>query len=129
MSHKKKWKKNRRANRKRTHVVPTYAQDRHHMCFIGRAWDKSNYGRLLRRNFIRTIPVLIHRELHNHYLVTVPVPSEQLLKVAWEKYLAEKEVVDSYDICRALAWLYVNIPDPEFRQAIQVQIDFFASHL
>lgn len=124
MSKKKKWKKRQR---RAQHTVSNYAVDRHHMVFIGREWNKSHYGKLLRNSFIRTIPIVIHRELHNVYLHNVPVPDEQLLKDAWFKYQEEKEVVDSYGITRALAWLYTNIPDPKFREAIQVQIDFFAT--
>lgn len=129
MSKKKKWKKRQRRAQRRRCTIPTHAVDRHHMCFIGREWDKSHYGKLLRNSFIRTIPIVIHRELHNVYLHNVPVPDEQLLKDAWFKYQEEKEVVDSYGIARALSWLYVNIPDPKFREAIQVQIGFFASRL
>lgn len=129
MSKKKRRKNRQRRAQRRQCTIPTHAVDRHHMVFIGREWDKSHYGKLLRNSFIRTIPIVIHRELHNIYLRNVPVPDEQLLKDAWVKYQEEKEVVDSYDVARALSWLYVNIPDPKFREAIQVQIDFFASRL
>lgn len=50
-----------------------------------------------------------------------------MLAEVWRKYEAERDVVDSYGICRALAWLYVNVPDADFRRAIQMQIDFFSS--
>lgn len=40
----------------------------------------------------------------------------------------DKEEIDNYDIARAAAWLYVNIPDVEFRKAMQYQIDFFSAH-
>lgn len=132
MSKKKKWKKRQRRlerKRRRSAALPTSAVDRHHLCFIGRKWDKSHYGSLLRRHFIRTIPIVIHRELHNVLLSDVPIPDEQLLKDAWFKYQEEKETVDSYGVARAAAWLYVNIPDTAFREAMQVQIDFFSSRL
>lgn len=77
--------------------------------------------------FVRPVLVKHHRKLHA-LLETVPVPSEELLKEAWEKYLANKEVIDSYGAARAAAWLYVNIPDQEFRKAMQAQIDFLATH-
>lgn len=76
--------------------------------------------------FVRPVPVKHHRKLHA-LLDTVPVPSEELLKKAWEEYLANKEVIDSYSVARAAAWLYVNIPDQDFRKAMQFQIDFFAT--
>lgn len=131
MSHKKKWKKKsrgkqRRNNRKRTHHVPANAVDRHHCLFIGKRWEASRYGSLLRRNFIYYVPVVLHRQLHNEIVHDVPMPSEDLLRDAWLKYQEEKAVVDEYSITRALAWLYANIPDPEFRSAIQLQIDFFS---
>ena len=55
------------------------------------------------------------------------MPSEGLLRVAWERYLADKERIDKYGVARAVAWLYVNIPDVEFRRAMQTQLDFFAT--
>lgn len=120
-----KKKKKRRIKRS----VPLRAVDRHHCLFIGRLWEKSPYGNRLRHIFIYPIPIVIHRELHNRIITNVPVPSEELLKNAWNKYLEEKDAVDTYDICRAIAWLYVAIPDPAFREAMQKQLDFFTAHL
>lgn len=45
------------------------------------------------------------------------------------KYLKEQDEIDSYGISRAIAWLYVNIPDANFRRAMQVQLDFFVERL
>ena len=106
---------------------PLSAKDRHHICFQGRHW-KSGYAKLIRDNFIRAIPVIYHRELHS-LLHDVPLPDGALLKEAWLKYQKEKDMVDSYDICRAIAWLYVAIPDAEFRKAMQFQLDFFVKRL
>lgn len=50
-----------------------------------------------------------------------------MLKAAWLKYQANQVEIDSYDVARAAAWLYGNIPDPEFRKAMQYQVDFFAT--
>lgn len=76
--------------------------------------------------FVRYVPVVYHRELHAR-LKTVPVPDSALLKAAWGKYQANKIEIDSYDAARAAAWLCVNIPDQDFRRAMQFQVDFFAT--
>lgn len=116
-----KKKKRRRAN------PPLSALDRHHICFQGRHW-KVGYAKLIRDAFIRPIPVVYHRELHT-LLHDVPLPDGALLKEAWRKYQANKADIDEYGICRAIAWLYVNIPDVEFRKAMQFQLDFFTERL
>lgn len=100
-------------------------RDRHHICFQKRYWNKG-YAKAICMAFVRYVPVVYHRELHAH-LKTVPVPDSALLKAAWDKYQANKAEIDSYDVARAAAWLYVNIPDGEFRKAMQYQIDFFAT--
>lgn len=118
----KKKKRQRRHNN-----PPTYAKDRHHICFQGRHW-KTGYAKLLREAFVRPIPIVYHRELHN-ILHDVPLPDGALLKEAWAKYQREKEAIDNYGICRAIAWLYVNVPDTNFRKAMQFQLDFFTEKL
>lgn len=118
----KKKKRQRRRNN-----PPTYAKDRHHICFQGRHW-KTGYAKLLREAFVRPIPIVYHRELHN-ILHDVPLPDGALLKEAWAKYQREKEEIDNYGICRAIAWLYVNVPDTDFRKAMQFQLDFFTEKL
>lgn len=100
-------------------------RDRHHICFQKRHWNKG-YARPICMAFVRYVPVTLHRELHAR-LKNVPVPDGALLKEAWEKYQANKIEIDSYDVARAAAWLYVNIPDVEFRKAMQFQVDFFAT--
>lgn len=60
-------------------------------------------------------------------LSTVPVPDGSLLRQAWLEYQKDAETIDSMGICQAIAWLYVHIPDPEFRKAMQFQLDFFAT--
>lgn len=119
----KKKKKKRQNSRPRIPSVTT--RDRHHLCYEKRFWDKG-YAKAICNAFIRYVPVVYHRELHAR-LKSVPVPDAELLKVAWEKYQANQAEIDSYDVARAAAWLYVNIPDEEFRKAMQVQIDFFAT--
>jgi uncharacterized protein YcaQ len=53
----------------------------------------------------------------------------ELLRAAWNEYKANQREIDEFDVCRALAWLYVAIPDVDFRQAMQIQLDFFAQKL
>lgn len=101
------------------------ATDRHHICFQGRYWS-CGYAKAIRNAFIRPVPIVWHRELHSK-LNTVPVPDSSLLKQAWSKYQANKVEIDSYDVARAAAWLYVNIPDEQFREAMQFQVDFFTT--
>jgi len=69
-----------------------------------------------------------HRELHAK-MRGVPIPPAHLLRAAWEKYSAKREEIDKYDVCRACSWLYVNIPDVDFRKAMQYQIDFFVAKM
>ena len=52
---------------------------------------------------------------------------EAKMKKAWVEYCANKAVIDQYDICRAIAWLYVHVEDAEFRKAMQSQLDFFVA--
>lgn len=114
-------------NKKRSRIPPITTRDCHHICWIHAKWD-NGYAKLICNAFVRSIPVVYHRELHQ-LIKEVPVPDEKLLKEAWLKYKEEQEKVDSYDVARAAAWLYVNIPDPEFRKAMQFQVDFFATRL
>lgn len=104
---------------------PLTAKDSHHICYQGRYWDKG-YAKAIRNAFVRPVPVVWHRELHSK-LSTVPVPDGALLKKAWLEYQEEKWYIDSMGVCQAIAWLYVHIPDVEFRRAMQFQLDFFAS--
>ena len=112
-------------NKKRSRIPPITTRDRHHICYQKRNWNKG-YAKAICTAFVRYVPVVYHRELHAH-LKTVPVPDNALLKAAWLKYQANQVEIDSYDVARAAAWLYVNIPDPEFRKAMQYQVDFFAT--
>lgn len=107
-------------------IPPITTRDRHHLCWPHAKWNKG-YAKAICNAFVRYVPVVYHRELHAH-LKTVPVPDEKLLKEAWFKYQENKVEIDSYDASRAAAWLYVNIPDEQFREAMQYQVDFFATH-
>lgn len=100
--------------------------DTHHLLFTRRNWEYG-YARALRDAFTRRIPVRIHQELHAK-LDGVPVPDGELCRIAWEEYLRDKKKIDSYGVARAAAWLYVHIPDVAFRRAMQIQINFFATH-
>ena len=115
-------KKKRRRCRK---TPPLTAKDRHHICYQGRYWG-SGYAKAIRNAFVRPVPVVWHRELHSR-LSTVPVPDGAMLKKAWLEYQKEADIIDSFGVCQAIAWLYVHIPDIEFRRAMQFQLDFFAS--
>lgn len=117
-----KKKKNKRV---RSRIPPVTTRDRHHLLFIRANYSKG-YARLLCMAFVRYVPVVYHRELHQH-LKEVPVPDEKLLKNAWIKYQENQAEIDSYDVARAAAWLYANIPDDAFRKAMQYQVDFFAT--
>ena len=101
------------------------ACDCHHLLWTKRDWE-TGYARALRNDFTRRIPVGLHRELHR-VVPPLPVPPGRLCREAYETYLREKEIVDSYAPARACAWLYVHIPDASFRVAMQKQIDFFST--
>ena len=113
--------------KRRNRQPPITACDRHHLCFQKRYWQKG-YAKAICTAFVRYVPVIYHRELHAH-LNYVPVPPAEMLRKAWQAYERDKDVIDAYDVCRAAAWLYVNIPDPEFRRAMQYQIDFFTTRM
>ena len=100
----------------------------HHLLYPRRDWS-SGYAYLVRHAFIREVPVGIHNELHRIIVKEIPVPPESIMKKAWEDYQLNKWEIDSYDICRALAWLYVHVEDANFRKEIQKQIDFFTETL
>lgn len=112
---------------KRVRIPPVTTRDRHHLLFVKARYSKG-YAKLMCMAFVRYVPVVYHRELHAH-LKTVPVPDNALLKAAWERYQANRVEIDSYDVARAAAWLYVNIPDEQFRRAMQYQVDFFATRM
>lgn len=101
--------------------------DRHHLLFQKRYWSKG-YAKALCQAFVRYVPIAYHRELHAN-LPYVPVPPPELLRNAWLAYQADKDAIDKYDVCRAAAWLYVHIPDAEFRRALQYEVDFFTTRL
>ena len=115
----------KKKKRQRSRIPPINTCDRHHICFQKRYWSKG-YAKAICMAFVRYVPVVYHRELHLA-LKTVPLPPAEMLKKAWLAYERDRETIDSYDVCRAIAWLYVNIPDPEFRKAMQYQLDFFTT--
>ena len=115
-------KKNKK---KRARIPPITTRDRHHICFTKAKWSKG-YAKAICNAFVRYVPVVYHRELHAR-LKSVPVPDEKLLRHAWLEYQKNQIEIDSYDVARAAAWLYVHIPDGEFRRAMQFQVDFFAT--
>ena len=115
------------SKKKRVKVPPITACDRHHICFQKRHWNKG-YAKAICMAFVRYVPVVYHRELHAR-LRGVPVPPPEMLKKAWQAYQKDKATIDTFDVCRAAAWLYVNIPDVEFRKAMQYQIDFYATRM
>lgn len=115
----------KKKKKKRARFPPISTRDRHHLCFQKRYWNKG-YAKAICMSFVRYVPVVYHRELHTR-LRNVPVPPTEMLKKAWMEYKKNKAVIDSYDAARAAAWLYVQIPDENFRKAMQFQIDFFTT--
>ena len=115
----------KKKRRRRRRTPPLTAKDRHHICYQGRYWDKG-YAKAIRNAFVRPVPVIWHRELHSR-LGNVSVPDGALLRKAWLEYQKDADIIDSLGVCQAIAWLYVHIPDVEFRRAMQFQLDFFAS--
>ena len=99
-----------------------------HICYQRKQWV-GGYAYKIRHAFVRKVPVPIHDELHHFYLSDVPRPPEEVMKKAWEEYVANRAEIDQYDICRAIAWLYVHVPDAKFRKAMQTQLDFFTLRL
>lgn len=114
----------KKARRRRPHTPPLSAKDIHHACFQGRHWN-SGYAKSIRGAFARPVPIVWHRELHSK-LSDVPLPPADMLKQAWLDYQKDKWYIDSMGVCQAIAWLYVHIPDVEFRKAMQYQLDFFS---
>lgn len=100
----------------------------HHLLWPRHDWG-TGYAYLVRHAFTRDVLVSIHDELHQKYLTNIPRPSEEVMKVAWEEYQEHKSEIDQYDIKRACAWLYVHVNDYKFRQAMQIQLDFFTLKL
>lgn len=118
MSKKKRRRRQRRA-------MPASATNRHHLLFQGRFWSFGR-ARALRNVFVRNVPILVHRELHEK-LHNIPVPPGDMLSVAWNKYKANKDEIDGYSIVEAAAWLHDNIPYSPFQQAMRYQIEYFAA--
>lgn len=114
-------------SKKRRKTVSQNKYDRHHICFQKRYWNKG-YAKAICQSFVRQIPVVYHRELHQ-VLHNVALPPPSMLHEAWNEYQRNKAEIDAYDITRAIAWLYVHIPDPAFRKAMQFQLDFFVTRL
>lgn len=123
MSKRKSWKKRRYSKPKHQ-----YGRNRHHVLFQKRHWS-SPYAKQLRLAMTREIPIKTHNILHNEVLKDVPKPSEKVLKIAYEAYLAQKSVVDGMDVCELILWLYNAIPDEAFRACMMIQYHFFDSEL
>ena len=108
---------------KRKHQI-----NNHHIIFPRKGWA-DGYAYKVRHAFVRPVPVPIHDELHHDLLSEVPRPSEEVMKKAWGEYNANRAEIDQYDLCRAIAWLYVHVEDTQFRKAMQTQLDFFTLKL
>lgn len=83
---------------------------------------------MLRRAFVREVPVAWHEELHS-ILHDVPLPPEQELRAMWEAYQKDRDSIDCYDIVDTLGWLYNHSNDEGFRWAIKTQLYFFKGKL
>lgn len=95
----------------------TLIEDRHHILFPRCDWNQG-YALLLRRVFIRTLPVDVHRGLHHDALKRVPVPGECALKSLWEYYQGDRKKVDKMSFGEACDWLVRHSPNKEFQDAI-----------
>ncbi len=100
----------------------------HHFLYPRTSWNYG-FGLLLRYVFTARVPIGTHDYLHREILSVVPRPDEDLLEKAWYEYEAHKDEIDEYKMTRKMAWLYKAIPDPEFREAMQIQIDYFTEEL
>lgn len=77
---------------------------------------------------MREVPIEWHRELHT-ILHDVPLPTESELRIMWEDYQKDRDSIDTYDVVRALGWLYNHSSHEGFRWAIKTQLDFFKNKI
>lgn len=119
----KKWKKKRYSKPRHQ-----YGRNRHHILYQRRNWN-TPFAKQLRLAMTREIPINIHNILHNEVLKDVPKPSEKVLKIAYEEYLAQKTIIDAMNVCELILWLYNAIPDEAFRACMLVQYHFFDSEM
>lgn len=115
----------KKQKRRRRRELQAGATNRHHLLFQGRYWSVGR-ARALRNVFVRSVPILAHRELHER-LRDVPLPPADMLSAAWNAYKANSDEIDSYSVVEAAAWLSENIPYEPFRQAMHYQIEYLST--
>lgn len=116
--HRKLKRRIRRANR----VTQQLHDNRHHLCFQRRYWEKNGYTKYLRNYFIFTIPVEIHNEYHHTIGNNIPIP-EDVEQMAIDVRATQPEFTKVWMAC----WFLTAISsDKEFKNAMIEQYNFFA---
>lgn len=114
------------AKKKKKHRETRNGWNNHHLLYQAKKWS-TPYAKALRLAMVRPVKIRIHNELHESVLHDIPKPAEKLLETAWKAYMAEKTIIDAYDIKKLILWLYNAIPDEAFRACMMVQYHFFDS--
>lgn len=68
--------KRKRKTRRIEKVCQMRHDNRHHLCFQRRNWEKNAAASLVRNSFIYTIPVDIHNEYHYCIGKNIPIPED-----------------------------------------------------
>ena len=113
----------RRKKPRRVKSCPT-GRDRHHIIFTRRDHERG-YNGLLRKYFIYSIPIKVHRALHQA-VEPVPVLPESDAKRMWEEL---QQINDHLSLFKGLKWLRLHAPNSEFAMAIMAQEAFLRDNL
>lgn len=105
--------------RKKRKARISNATDRHHVLFFRRDWSEEIQAEL-RRYFLFSMPIWLHRELHDN-CENVPVLND---KEAFDLWLALQGIEHDMTLRQAYKWLIRNAPNEDFRRAIQQQYEF-----
>lgn len=74
---------------RRSFVPSTTTRNVHHLLWIGKKWDSTHYGKLLRNHWYFKVSIqmnTIHKEIHRLMPNGIPIPSERELRHAWEVF-------------------------------------------
>lgn len=113
-----------RRKKKRSRKRHLGGYDRHHILHYRRYWGKG-YKQLLRKEFVYSLPIPVHQELH----ATVgPVPPLDEDEARW-LWIQFKAVDHEMSLFEALEWLQLYAPNSEFAIAIMAQAGFLHNHL
>lgn len=111
-------KKARRAKR----AVQQLHDNRHHLCFQRRHWEKNPYARFIRNNAIFTISVEIHNEYHHTIGKDIPIP-EDIAEMALRFKAEQPQFTKAWAMC----WYLISTStDRAFKNAMTEQYNFFA---